>query len=36
MTSIALNPELASISRLIIQGSMLFYSAAFLSFVFHL
>ncbi|WP_246030934.1 c-type cytochrome biogenesis protein CcsB [Rhodoluna limnophila] len=33
---IALNPELAGISRLFIQGAMLFYTAAFLSFAFHL
>jgi cytochrome c-type biogenesis protein CcsB len=36
MTSIALNPELAGISRLLIQAAMLVYTAAFLTFAFHL
>ena len=36
MNSISLNADLAAISRLVIEGAMLVYTFAFLTFVFHL
>ena len=36
MNSISLNADLAAVSRLVIEGAMLVYTFAFLTFVFHL